>query len=142
MLARASEWRSLIFEDSSKEMIPLVVFGAGMFGKDNVKLKGHRCGVVGKLLKTLKKRDAEDHLIAVTIDEFKASKIYSFCSSGDVNIINTSGFKGCSVLNCKQCRKVWQRDINAANNMMMISETIWSGKERSDVFKPAKAQSP
>ncbi|PHZ09882.1 uncharacterized protein RHIMIDRAFT_261113 [Rhizopus microsporus ATCC 52813] len=116
MLARAGKWRSLLFEDSSKEMIPLVVFGAGMFGKDNVKLKGHRCGVVGKLFKTLKKRGAEDHLIVVTIDEFKISKICSFCSSDDVNIISTSGFKGCSVLTCKQCRKVWQRDMNAAND--------------------------
>ncbi|KAI8991314.1 hypothetical protein BDF20DRAFT_919792 [Mycotypha africana] len=45
------------------DKVPLVVFGAGMFGKDNVKLKGLRCGVVGRLFKALKRREAEGGLI-------------------------------------------------------------------------------
>ncbi|EPB81929.1 hypothetical protein HMPREF1544_11350 [Mucor circinelloides 1006PhL] len=50
-------------KSESKPMkIPLIVFGAGMFGKDAVKLKGHRCGVVGKLFRTLKRREAEGRL--------------------------------------------------------------------------------
>ncbi|EPB87684.1 hypothetical protein HMPREF1544_05465 [Mucor circinelloides 1006PhL] len=31
--------------ESKPMKIPLIVFGAGMFGKDAVNLKGHRCGV-------------------------------------------------------------------------------------------------
>ncbi|KAI8988507.1 hypothetical protein BDF20DRAFT_998923 [Mycotypha africana] len=57
--------------------VPLIVFGAGMFEKDVVKLKGQRCGVVGKLFATLKKREAKGQLMVVTIDEFKTSKTCS-----------------------------------------------------------------
>lgn len=123
-------------------MVPLVVFGDGMFGKDNVKMKGHRSGVVGKLFKTLKKREAEGHLIVVTIDEFKTSKICSFYSLDNMKIINTEGFRGVGVLNCKQCNKVWQRGVNAANNMMAISGSIWSGRQRTNIFRRNNSGSP
>ncbi|KAI9476263.1 MAG: hypothetical protein EXX96DRAFT_293761 [Benjaminiella poitrasii] len=93
-----------------------------MFGKDLVKLKGHKCDIVGKLFTALKKR--------------------SLCFFDDMTIINAPKFKGLSVLHCKQCRKVWQRDVNTANNMMTIARAIWSGEERPKVFKPKKKVSP
>ncbi|KAI8973427.1 hypothetical protein BDF20DRAFT_882317, partial [Mycotypha africana] len=74
-----------------------------MFGKDAVKLKGQRCGVVGKLFATLKKREAEGQLIVVTIDEFKTSETCSLCFYDDMQIVDTPGFKGTGVLHCKQC---------------------------------------
>ncbi|KAI8970448.1 hypothetical protein BDF20DRAFT_880433, partial [Mycotypha africana] len=55
-----------------------------------------------------------------------------------MQIVDTPGFKGTGVLHCKQCLKLWQRDINAAINMMTISQAVWSGAGRPDVFKPAK----
>ncbi|KAI9474098.1 MAG: hypothetical protein EXX96DRAFT_327994 [Benjaminiella poitrasii] len=109
-----------------------------MFGRDLVKLKGHRSGIACKLFAALKKREAEGQLIVVTIDEFKTSITYSLCFFDDMTVINTSKFKGFSVLHYKQCRKVWQRDIIATNNMM----TIWSGEGRPKVFKPKKKVSP
>ncbi|KAI8979447.1 hypothetical protein BDF20DRAFT_869562, partial [Mycotypha africana] len=45
---------------------------------------------------------------------------------------------GTGVLHCKQCLKLWQRDINAAINRMAISPAVWYGAGRPDVFKPAK----
>ncbi|KAI8983940.1 hypothetical protein BDF20DRAFT_857121, partial [Mycotypha africana] len=74
-----------------------------MFGKDVVKLKGQRCGVVDKLFATLKKREAEGQLIVVAIDEFKTSKTCSLCFYDDMQIVDTPGFKGIGALHCKQC---------------------------------------
>ncbi|KAI8979054.1 hypothetical protein BDF20DRAFT_867392 [Mycotypha africana] len=72
-----------------------------MFGKDAAKLKGQRCGFVGKLFATLKKREAEGQLIVVTIDEFKTSKTCSLCFYDDMQIVDFPKFKGTGVLYCK-----------------------------------------
>ncbi|KAL0094010.1 hypothetical protein F4703DRAFT_1790431 [Phycomyces blakesleeanus] len=114
------------------------VWTNGIFGKDDIKLKGHRCGVAGKLYKSLKKREAEDKLIVIIIDKFKTSKTRSLCFFDNMKIINTKLFKGVAVVSCKQCNKVWQRDSNADKNMMSISESIWPGERRPDVFTPKK----
>ncbi|CEP19596.1 hypothetical protein [Parasitella parasitica] len=66
--------------------IPLIAFGAGMFGKDLVKMKGLQYGVVGKLFRTLKRREAEGKLIVATIDEFKTSKTCNLSFSDDLNL--------------------------------------------------------
>ncbi|KAG1248749.1 hypothetical protein G6F65_019449 [Rhizopus arrhizus] len=93
-----------------------------------VKMKGLRCGVIGKLFATLKKREAAGELIVVTIDEFKTSKTCSSCFFDDLKVVKTPGFKGKGVLSYSKCKKVWQRDLNAATNMMMISEAVWMGE--------------
>jgi hypothetical protein len=121
------KWRE---EDKSK--VPLVVFGNGMFGKNLVKLKGLRCGVAGVLWRCLKKREAAGDLIVLPVDEYKTSRICSRCetdSLGDVACI-----KGHSVLLCKKCNTLWQRDINAAKNMMAISLSVWKGNGRPKPF--------
>ncbi|KAI8970222.1 hypothetical protein BDF20DRAFT_889969, partial [Mycotypha africana] len=74
-----------------------------MFGKDAAKLKGQRCGFVGKPFATLKKREAKGQLMVVTIDEFKTFKTCSLCFYDDMQIVDTAGFKGTGVLHCKQC---------------------------------------
>ncbi|KAI7901703.1 uncharacterized protein BX663DRAFT_562168 [Cokeromyces recurvatus] len=121
------EWgyHFFLFYQQDNTKFPLIVFGSGMFGKDNVKLKGLGCGVVGKLYTSSKKREAEGQLIAITIDEFKTSKTRNLCFFDDLKIISTKSFKGVVVVCCKRCSKVWQRDSNAANNMMTISKSIW-----------------
>lgn len=131
------KWKPLPFRQN-KEKCPLVVFGDGVFGKDMVKLKKLRCGVVGKLFLALKKRQAAGELIVLTIDEFKTSKTCSSCFFDDLKVINTPKFKGKSVLACSECKKVWQRDINAATNMMTISKAVWMGEGRPAVFKRGK----
>ncbi|KAI8968530.1 hypothetical protein BDF20DRAFT_896898, partial [Mycotypha africana] len=55
-----------------------------------------------------------------------------------MQIVGAPVFKGTGVLHCKQCLKLWQRDINAAINTMTISRAVWSGVGRPSVFKPAK----
>jgi transposase len=109
-----------------------------MFGKDAIKLKSHRCGVLGKLFRMLKRHEAKGNLIVTTIDEYKTSKTCSFCQFDNMKIINTKNFKGSGVLVCNKCPKVWQRNVNIANNMMKISEAIWSGEGKPKVFKPKK----
>ncbi|KAI8646659.1 hypothetical protein BD408DRAFT_428655 [Parasitella parasitica] len=113
-----------------------------MFGKDAVKLKGHRCGVVGTLFRTLKRREAEGRLIVTTIDEFKTSKTCNLCLSDGLTIIKTDNFKGVGVVCCHHCKQLWQRDINASNNMMTISKAVWSGQGRPQVFTPERHTSP
>ncbi|KAI9033688.1 hypothetical protein CLU79DRAFT_724889 [Phycomyces nitens] len=89
-----------------------------MFGKDAVKLKGHRCGNIKK------RREAKGRLIVTTIDEFKTSKTFNLCLSDALTIINTNNFKGVGVVCCHHCKQLWQRDINASNNMMTISKAV------------------
>ncbi|KAI7893655.1 uncharacterized protein EV154DRAFT_479179 [Mucor mucedo] len=47
-------------------------------------------------------------------------------------------FKGSGVLCCQKCEKVWQRDVNAARNIMIISKAIWSDEGRPEAFKLKK----
>ncbi|GAA5809410.1 hypothetical protein MFLAVUS_002818 [Mucor flavus] len=138
---KKQKWKPALYLES-KTKIPLIVFGAGMFGKDAVKLKGHRCGIVGKLFRTLKRREAEGRLIVTTIDEFKTSKTCNLCLSDGLTIIDTDNFKGVGVVCCHHCKQLWQRDINASNNMMTISKAVWSGQGRPQVFTPERNTSP
>ncbi|KAL0078519.1 hypothetical protein J3Q64DRAFT_1764996 [Phycomyces blakesleeanus] len=103
----------------------MLVFGSGMFSKDGVKLRGHRCGVVGKLYKVLKKQETEGQLIVITISEFKASKTCSLCFFGDKKIIKQNRLKVLPL-------------YLENNNMISISKSIWSGEGRPDVFIPKK----
>ncbi|KAL9538006.1 hypothetical protein PS6_011654 [Mucor atramentarius] len=139
---KKQKWKSAPYLES-KTKILLIVFGAGMFSKDAVKLKGHRCGVVGTLFRTLKRREVEGRLIVTTINEFKTSKTCNLCLSDGLTIIHTDKFKGVGVVCCHHCKQLWQRDINASNNMMMtISKAVWSGQGRPQVFTPERNTSP
>lgn len=111
-----------------------------MFGKDLFKLEGNRCGVTGVLFRSLKKREITGDLIVVTIDEYKTSKTCSLCFDDNVSVISKSGFRGVGVVECKKCRKLLQRDNNAAINMMTVLKEIWSGRGRPAVFQPKKKE--
>ncbi|KAI8878349.1 hypothetical protein K501DRAFT_277609 [Backusella circina FSU 941] len=45
------------------------------------------------------------------------------------------------VLECTNCHTVFDRDINAAKNVMLIALSIWSGKECYNIYKPKKKMS-
>lgn len=132
VFSRSEKWKPSSFVEENKEKVPLVVFGNGMFGKDVVKLKGLRCGVVGILWRCLKKKEAAGELLAISIDEYKTSRICCQCDSDSLSGI--SNVKGHSVLVCKTCNTLWQRDVNAAKNMMKISLSIWKGEGRPSVY--------
>jgi len=104
-----------------------------MFGKDHVKLKGNRCGVTGVLWRALKKRERAGGLIAIIMDENKTSKICNNCRS--TTLESASHIRGQSVLECKTCSTLWQRDVNAAKNMLSISMNVWMGAGRPAEFK-------
>jgi transposase len=38
------------------------------------------------------------------------------------------------ILVCKNCNLLWQRDINAGNNMLDIAKFIWAGNGRPNQF--------
>jgi hypothetical protein len=105
-----------------REKMALVVFGAGMFEKDLIKLKGNRCGVTGVFWRALKRREAAGELIAITIDECKTPKVCNACSS-DL-LARMSELKGCSVLVCNTCKTLWQQNVNACKNMLSTSLLI------------------
>ncbi|KAG1307128.1 hypothetical protein G6F64_007054 [Rhizopus arrhizus] len=124
------KWRHLPFQEN-KEKCPLVVFGAGVFGKDMIKMKGLQCGVIGKLFATLKKREAAGELIVVTIDEFKTSKTCSSCFFDDLKVVKTPGFKGKGVLSCSKCKKFeWEKDDRklSSRRKTMVEEDPELGK--------------
>ncbi|KAI9487628.1 MAG: hypothetical protein EXX96DRAFT_554009, partial [Benjaminiella poitrasii] len=52
-----------------------------MFGKDLMKLKGLRCGVVGVMWRCLKKREAAGDLLVLPLDEYMTSQICQPCKS-------------------------------------------------------------
>ncbi|PHZ16191.1 uncharacterized protein RHIMIDRAFT_233792 [Rhizopus microsporus ATCC 52813] len=110
-----------------------------MFEKDLVKIKGARCGVIGKLWKDVKKREKEDGLITITVDELNTSKACNNCEK--IILEPAKRTRGNSILVCKTCNTLWQRDMNAAKNMMTISLSTWRGDGRPIVFQRSNENS-
>lgn len=104
-----------------------------MFGKDLVHLKGLKSGVTGIFYKALKRRERNGDLVVVTIDEHLTSQICCKCMTRTLDVL--SSIRGCSVLVCKTCRTLWQRDVNASLNMMKIAQSTWRGEGRPPPFK-------
>jgi sortase (surface protein transpeptidase) len=59
-----------------KKKMPLVVFGSAMFGKDDVRIKGHRHGITNMIFKQLKHRESLGELCLLTIDEYFTSQVH------------------------------------------------------------------
>ena len=66
-------WSKEQFTRSDK--LPMIVFGNAMFNKDGVPMRGQRVGVTNILWKTLKRRERQGHLVAITIDEYLTSQV-------------------------------------------------------------------
>ena len=76
---RRNNRRKSNFNEGDRRQMPLVVFGAGMIGADNMPFAGHMSGVTGKILKQLRVREGRGEccvlMIDLMIDEFKTSKV-------------------------------------------------------------------
>lgn len=104
-----------------------------MFGKDNVRLAKKRCGVVGILWRILRRREINNECILTTIDEYYTSQVCNTCA-----LLSLKEKRGFKVLTCTKCNAVFDRNINAAKNMMLISLNIWKGDGRPEIYKPKK----
>ncbi|KAI9470601.1 MAG: hypothetical protein EXX96DRAFT_585025 [Benjaminiella poitrasii] len=93
-----------------------------MFGEDLVRLKSLRYGVTGMFYQALGKRERAGDLVVVTIDEYLTSQKVSLVV-------------GFSVLACTACHTLWQRDVNAAINIMTIAKSVWGGEGRPAIFQ-------
>jgi hypothetical protein len=49
-----------------------------MFGKDGIHPRGKRAGVVNVLWRTLKRRERQGHVVAITVDEYLTSQVTGF----------------------------------------------------------------
>ncbi|KAH8548160.1 hypothetical protein BGW37DRAFT_507662 [Umbelopsis sp. PMI_123] len=102
----------------------MIVFGNAMFNKDGVPMRGQRVGVTNILWKTLKRRERQGHLVAITIDEYLTSR-------------TADGVSHHSILVCDHCQILWQRDINAAKNMYGIAMAMWiDGRRPNELARP------
>ena len=98
------------------------------------KLNGNKCEVIGVFWHVLKKREKEENLSVVAIDEFMTSRICNICYKDLLKKVD--GANDHSVLECHNCTTLWQRYINAAKNMLLISSLIWNGNDLPGVFSP------
>ncbi|KAI9477838.1 MAG: hypothetical protein EXX96DRAFT_618766 [Benjaminiella poitrasii] len=130
-LTKDKKWRPAEYK-REKTKISLAVFGSGIFGKYLVKLQENKAGVTGVFYRALKRREATGDLIVLTIDEYKTSRICNRYSNN--YLASVTHIKGHGVLVCKTCNTLWQRDINASNNMMPIALSIWKGNSRPQAY--------
>ncbi|KAI8391028.1 uncharacterized protein BYT42DRAFT_179490 [Radiomyces spectabilis] len=77
-------WKPRAFADQNW-LLPVVGFGAGMFGKDSIRFKGHRVGATRVLHEELTRRQKGGELLVVTVDEFQNVNSMSWLSTGQPN---------------------------------------------------------
>ncbi|KAI9470832.1 MAG: hypothetical protein EXX96DRAFT_585884 [Benjaminiella poitrasii] len=82
--------------------------------------------------RTLKKREAAGDLLVVIIDEYKTSRICNDCYI--VSLKSLEGVSRQSILDCKSCSILWQRNVRAPKNMMSISISIWKAERIQAAF--------
>ncbi|ORE03476.1 hypothetical protein BCV72DRAFT_315350 [Rhizopus microsporus var. microsporus] len=121
----SQNWKPVKFQ-MEREKVPLVVFGARMFGKDSIKLKGNRLASLVFFWRALKRREAAKDLIAVIIDECKTFKVCNACNNDPLT--SMFGLKSRNVQVCNFCKALWQRGINACKDALPISLSVWDGK--------------
>ncbi|ORE13405.1 hypothetical protein BCV71DRAFT_239297 [Rhizopus microsporus] len=99
--------------------------------KGLVKIKTHRVGVTEVLYKQLKKRQKSGELLLAMMNEFCTSKVCHPCQD---MTLTTTMIDLHSVLTCKSCGIIWQRDLNAFKNIFKISKDINTGYSRPPIF--------
>jgi hypothetical protein len=92
-----------------------------------VKLKGNKYGVTSVVWHGLKKGEKEDSFLATTRDKFKISRI---CNSCYRDSLKTNNIKGYSIVECKNCKTLRQRNANATKNALLIESLISNGHGR------------
>jgi hypothetical protein len=124
---------------SRKIKVLLVVFGNGMSGKGTVKMKGHRSGSSGVIWRALKRREATGDFLTVVIDEFCTTQVCCSCQTCTLRSVHIAGN---GILRCETCKILWNRDVNAAKNMMQICLSMWNEEGGPQAFTRGKAITP
>ncbi|KAL1931617.1 hypothetical protein VTP01DRAFT_9760 [Rhizomucor pusillus] len=125
---KRKKWKRETVPQRSKGKMPLVVFGDGMFGKNQTKIKGHECGAVGVLWKMLQRREARGEIALVTISEYNTSQICHRCMSKSLKKLKTEdGVTHHGILDGQTCGMLWNRDTNASKNKYFIARKVWEG---------------
>jgi hypothetical protein len=81
----------------------------------NSPIKGY-VRIPGKLLK--EKLKLHPRIRVIMVDEFRSSKLCSLCYQ-ELQIPKSPH----RFVSCQSCKKVFNRDINAANNMIILGQT-------------------
>ena len=103
-------------------------------------MKGKRAGVCRILYKELCHLEHLGHLVVIKIPEFRSSKVCSKCNMMTLENIHEKidgrlGSSLHSVLNCKNCNTVWNRDVNASRNLHYIATYMAANENRRpDIF--------
>jgi predicted DNA-binding protein (UPF0251 family) len=111
------KWRRQYSRDQIP-LIPVVCLGAAVFADT---IRGTVPSLVKRLRQLLRDAEANGRLIYMEIDEYFTSQRCSSClrrSLASVEIEN--GDLMYAVLRCGYCRKTWQRDVNAARNILAV----------------------
>ena len=98
-------------------LIPFIGYGGANFGK-RATFSSNRGGLSDTCKKLLKKLNDANKIIFLEIDEYLTSQVCSFC--GKRSLDNVKGYWDSplySILSCKSCNIVMQRDVNAARNI-------------------------
>ncbi|KAG0165793.1 hypothetical protein DFQ30_007988 [Apophysomyces sp. BC1015] len=135
MTRRARTWKRTKSHPCNDGKMPLIVFGAGMFG-NNCHYKGHRKAAVNKLWGSLKRREARGEVLVLKIDEYLTSQICNKCKARNLRkVVTPDRILHHGIQACKSCGMYWNRDINASKSMLYIAQSIWDGHGRLQEFR-------
>jgi hypothetical protein len=115
--------------------------------------------VTGLLRKKLIQRSNKFHNVIVDINEYNTSqvRIIKYINGKSINIsyagvqlvpgkknmkttVKTPyGWPNVTVLVCKHCETVWNRDVNASKNMLNIATAIWKNLRRPVQYKSTES---
>ncbi|SAL96236.1 hypothetical protein, partial, partial [Absidia glauca] len=128
--SHASRFHKAAFTPSPA--IPLLGMGDGSFA---MTMRGTKPGMASRVKKVLKRAELEGKLVLVPVNESYTSKICSKClTNNQENKVLEDGSRLHSVLVCKDCNTVWNRDINACNNIFFLATEEIAKRSRPSVF--------
>ncbi|SAL99365.1 hypothetical protein, partial, partial [Absidia glauca] len=106
--------------------------GDGSFG---MTMRGTKPGLATHFKKVLKHAELQGKLLVVSVDEAYTSKVCSRCQVKEMeNMKIGADSRLHSVLTCKGCNTVWNRDVNAANNIFSLAARAIDGLPRPAIF--------
>lgn len=98
--------------------------------------KGYVRNPHSQLIKTLKQRT---NVKLVMVDEYLTTKACSSCHTTDQHVVYSMVKHRFS--SCTGCKIVWNRDINAANNILQIGLGRVDGYRKKKIYKNSKTYS-
>ncbi|ORX50207.1 hypothetical protein DM01DRAFT_1409196 [Hesseltinella vesiculosa] len=126
------KWRKQEFVATPKSKVTLVCLGDGKFGRRS--FRGHPSGLAARLKKLLQRADRDDRLVLLSTDEKWTSQVCSKCGRQGCKPIEIAGSNLHSVTVCQHCGQMWQRDCNAARNILSVARLAIEGASRPQVL--------